>query len=107
MADLQKDGLTYQEHLQAAAAQGSSMAKRRLTGPELPLVVAHIWEWFTELNDARQPASGVAPCAITWSDMDGFFRLTRVQPRSWEISLLRALDTVWRTPPKIEADDGH
>jgi hypothetical protein len=101
LADVQQDGETYQVHLQAAAAHGSTLAQRRLVGPELPLVVAHVWDpWFKELNEARERSpAGVAPCPITWPAMDAYFRLRRVSPRDWEISLLRALDRQWLLKP--------
>lgn len=107
LADVQQDGETYQVHLQAAAAHGSKLAKRRLAGPELPLVVAHVWGWFKELNEARERSPvGAPPCPITWPALDAYFRLTRVNPRGWEISLLRALDRQWLVKPNASEIDG-
>ncbi|WP_146203698.1 hypothetical protein [Azospirillum sp. TSO5] len=66
----------------------------RLSGPvALPWDLRHLWEWFSELSDAR--GGGMGPSPITYQDILAWSRLTGRRPSPWEVSVIRELDSLW------------
>ena len=66
------------------------MAPELANLPEMPDGAWHVWEWYSDLSGAR--STGMAVNAISWSDIDAYFRLRRIQPERWEVDAIRALD---------------
>jgi hypothetical protein len=50
----------------------------------------HIWEWFTDLHNARQ--AGFAANPISFQEIESFCRLTGAIISPWELSVLRRID---------------
>lgn len=61
---------------------------------ELPGSLAHVWEWFTELSNARG-AGAFSLNPISFQDIESWARLTGNQLTSFEVQLLRRLDEVF------------
>lgn len=59
---------------------------------EFPEALAHLWQWFLQLNSARQPGMGASP--ITYPDMQAFFSLYGIAPQGFELDAIRLLDSV-------------
>lgn len=97
-----KDGHSYRQHVERAAAAGSKVAQAELQGPVLPMSCAHVWAWFLELAAARS-ANGTSLNPVGFADIDAWARLTGRRPTPWEVGALRALDTVWLAPDEKEA----
>lgn len=87
--------MSLRAHLEQLA-KSTGEAPAELVGEhELPEALAHVWEWFCELSNARAPgAFSLAP--ISYQDMEAWARLTGAQPTSAEVGLLRQLDDAFR-----------
>lgn len=96
------DGSTMRDHLMSVARQ-----KRRrvaqLDGPPIPFRLAHVWQWFLELHQARG-SNGWGPNAISYGDLYAWSRLTLRLPRPAEIEALFAVDAAFL---KIRAADAR
>ena len=80
--------------MEAAAAQLEARGlppPSGLEGPELPLCVRHLWDWWQELHLARG-SSGFGPVPLSWSDIDAWARLTGARPSPPELRAIMALD---------------
>lgn len=60
---------------------------------ELPDCLAHVWNWFLQLNSQRT-SNGFGVNPITNQDMWFFFQLEGIEPESWELDLIRRFDRV-------------
>jgi hypothetical protein len=58
---------------------------------ELPDSCRDVWVWFLELHNNRS-SNGFTENPISFSDMHAYFNLIDVQPRRWEVDLIRMLD---------------
>lgn len=106
LAEPQKDGNTYRQHLQAAAKKTSEAARRELAGPEMPEELTYIWAWFLDLHAARSftlQETGARPLPIAWMDIQAYVQLTGNAMSPWEVQVLRALDARWLAGPKEPA----
>ena len=98
-----ENGVALRSHIKQRADKGDREAILMLRGPGVPDRVAHLWEWFLELNAGRRVGmNGAEPLAFV--DIDAWQRLTDrcVAPR--EIHGLMAMDRAWRYPASIEID---
>jgi hypothetical protein len=50
----------------------------------------HIWEWFSDLHNARQV--GFAANPISFQEIESFCRLTGALISPWELSVIRRID---------------
>lgn len=57
----------------------------------LPPETGYIWEWFQDLEVARQASMG-GPLPIPWSEIEAYFRLRRIRVDAWEADTIRTLD---------------
>ncbi|MEQ8347095.1 MAG: hypothetical protein RIB84_21210 [Sneathiellaceae bacterium] len=62
-----------------------------LAGPDLPEEMGFLWAWFVELSGARG-SGGLGPAPLTYPDIAAWSALTGVQPRPWQVALLKRLD---------------
>lgn len=62
-----------------------------LDGPELPDTLIHIWDWFQELNQARE-FDEYGPKAISFSEIQAWCRLRGLKPTPTEVRLIKKLD---------------
>jgi hypothetical protein len=60
---------------------------------ELPQSMYEVWKWFIELNNARS-SSGFGVNPISYTEMDAYFRLQQTVPETWEVNVIRRLDSV-------------
>lgn len=84
------------------------LGKLRDDGPELPAQVAHIWEWFQNLNQGRT-SNGWSANPLSWGEIQAWAQLMWINLVPLEVRLLRALDEAWmRTigAPSKETRDG-
>lgn len=84
----QPDGATLREHLQAAAASGMRPDPLLLHRP--PPACANVWDAFAMLHAARPV--GMAPGAITPSEIVAWQQLVGVTLNPWEVETLMAMD---------------
>jgi hypothetical protein len=59
----------------------------------VPTDVQYLWDWYTELSEAR--GAGFNVNAIAWSDMHAFFTLSRICPEPWEVRTIRDIDAAY------------
>jgi hypothetical protein len=85
----QTDGRPLRAHL-AVAARHDPAARIELAGPELPSELAYAWGWFLELSRGRK-----AGHPLPWREIESWARVTRRMVKTWEVDLLRDLDSVW------------
>lgn len=64
-----------------------------MQAPEFPVSLAYVWQWFIGLHNARG-SSGFGANPITWPDMAAFFGLHRIRPSTFELDLIKRLDSV-------------
>lgn len=64
-------------------------------GPDLPLEVQHIWNWYREIELGRS-SSGFAPNPIPFSEIQAWSALTGQPLRAFEARLIILLDQLWR-----------
>lgn len=86
------DGAEYTrlEHYQNIAERtGQDLPE--LNGPEMPDIVAHVWEWFLQLSAARQQG------ALSYSEIKAWSELTHTPITPFELELIKALDTEFLT----------
>jgi hypothetical protein len=62
--------------------------------PDPPEGLLYLWGYFLKLSNRRQSGMGVNP--ITYTELDGFMRLSKVSLEAWEVDLIFALDDVAR-----------
>jgi hypothetical protein len=89
----QPDGATLREHLESVERQ-SGKRHPKLDGPEIPPALVHLWGWFSELSQGRQPGA-MGPARLTFLDIDAWARLTRTPIEPWELSVILRLDSAW------------
>lgn len=64
-----------------------------LSMPRIPLEVQYLWDWFSDLSAAR--TAGFSVNAITWSDLQAYFRLVQICPEPWEVRTIRSIDSAY------------
>jgi len=85
----QADGATKREHLQAAQ-RALGRALPELQGDPLPDAVVYLWRWFIDLNNAR-----TAHSPISFSELQAWAQLKRLQLDPLEVEAIKALDGVY------------
>jgi hypothetical protein len=84
------DGATRRQHLEQVAA-ATGITPPDLVGPDLPLELAYLLQWWAELSAARgQGFSG--PLPLSFTEIDAWSRLTGSALTAFEVSVLRDLD---------------
>lgn len=63
-------------------------------GPELPMAGRRAWDIFIQLSGARG-STGSGPAPIAFSEIESWSRLRREPVRSFELDMLRALDSAF------------
>jgi hypothetical protein len=74
---------------------------------DIPPLIAHLWRWFWQLDQARQ-SSGYGPQALTYADVATWAAVMDEQPRPWEVTALMTMDAARRAalqPPSAEGQD--
>lgn len=80
------------------AEEGTEMYESALdaleNGPEIPLCIEHIWEWFWQIHKGR--SSGMSgPNPLTWSDLYAWASLTGLQVRPIEFEIIKDIDSAY------------
>ncbi|HLP30991.1 MAG TPA: hypothetical protein VK150_06490 [Geothrix sp.] len=75
------------EHLERTTGRRPAF----MDGPEMPPGALHVWEWFQDLQRGRT-SNGFGLSTFSWSDLQAFFSLTGIDPRPWEVRLIRTFD---------------
>jgi hypothetical protein len=89
------DGATDGQHSDAAREMWKRIGRvpkylEQPVWPELPVEVAHIWHWFSEII-AGCDGSGWGPAIVSWSSIDSWSRLTGKDLEPWECRALVSL----------------
>lgn len=63
--------------------------------PELPVLAAHLWRWFLDLNSTERMDGGMSPGRITSGILRDWCWATGNNPALWERLALRRLDSLW------------
>ena len=85
------DGASVEDHLAVLRGRVDFIA---VPEPECPAEIIYIWNSWVELNGARA-SGGFAPNPISWTEIDGYCRVTRVDLLPWEARAIRAIDEVY------------
>jgi len=85
-------GATAREHLEAIEAR-TGKRPTELDEAEIPDQLAHVWNWFTQLNAARS-GNGYGPNPISYTEIASWASLTGAAPTSFEVLLIRAIDAL-------------
>jgi len=56
----------------------------------IPVDVQYLWDWFMDLNNARQSGFGISP--ISYMELQAWAHMTGVQPTIWEVQVLKRID---------------
>lgn len=64
-----------------------------LVDNELPMAIAHVWDWFVELTRTRRYGMS-APEPISYQEMAAWAELTGREPTPFEVGCLTAVDDV-------------
>lgn len=80
------------EHLEAVE-RISGKRPKELDGPQPPEGALYLWDWFTQLHNAR--GGGWGPAPISWEAIDAWARRMRVDPRPWELEVIREIDALY------------
>jgi hypothetical protein len=104
-APAEKGGKTsVRANLQRLVNLGRKDLLKQLEGPDFPIELGYLWEWFLEIRSApRMTMEGAA--ALSWSDIDTWARLTDREVSPQEVNGLIALDYAFRNPPKEEEEE--
>lgn len=89
-----KDGSTLRQHLQAVW-RASGRKPKELDIPEMPPMVAHLWDIFGELSVARG-SNGFGINAINYREITSWQHLSGVTLTPWEAETLIHLDRAVR-----------
>lgn len=66
---------------------------RKENRKEIPKTSIHVWYWFIRLHNRRRlNDSSINP--FTYSDIDSFCRLNKINIQSWELQLIEGLDNI-------------
>tara|TARA_R110000868_G_scaffold150541_11_gene373805 strand:+ start:460 stop:777 length:318 start_codon:yes stop_codon:yes gene_type:complete len=76
------------------SAEKQAELEEELEVPPFPDGVGYLWEWFMDLSRSR-PSTGFGPAGITYSEIQAWAALKRVNVAAWEVDILRALDAVF------------
>lgn len=71
--------------------------------PKLPDVVAHIWEYFAELNKTRS-FSDAGPSSISWQEFRAWRLENKLRLDPWERDALFKLDDTFISVAREQAD---
>lgn len=74
--------------------QLANIGAHELAGPEVPWAGRRAWSMFLELNGTRT-GNGFGPNPISDVEIESYSRLRREPIRSWELTILRALDAAY------------
>jgi hypothetical protein len=85
-----KDGKSRLQVLLEIRKQTGVVAQELRDIPEFPDETAHIWRWFNQISRRRQ--AGFNMEALSWQDIDSFFRRMKLDPQGWELDALCELD---------------
>lgn len=85
------DGSTLRETYEAIE-RNTGHRPSELDGPEMPDGGLRAWNWFVDLNGARQ--FGMAANPISFAEMAAYFAFRGERPEQWEVGVLRRLDQV-------------
>ena len=98
---MDESGVSLRAHLQQVE-RATGRAPPELVGEcALPPALAHVWEWFCELSNAR-PAGFYAVAPLSYEAMESWARLTGHRPTPAEVALLRRLDDAFREAMRQE-----
>ena len=110
MQETAASGTDARSHLEQAAKMGNRTAIELLEGPEVPLGMEYLWEWFQELNMARgigviTPNGTHIPEPFTFATIASWAQLMEhedIHPH--EVSALLMLDRQYRNPAAGEKE---
>lgn len=74
--------------------QLANVGADEFAGPEAPWASRRVWSVFLELNASRT-GNGFGPNPISSAEIESYARIRREPIRSWELTILRALDAVY------------
>lgn len=63
---------------------------------DIPPAIIYIWIWFCQLSGGRgYSEAGAMP--LSFSEIQAWAELTRMEPMAWEVEAVKALDRVFLT----------
>lgn len=84
-----EDGQTRLDHLiQVENATGQS----HVPEIDIPFAGIHLWEWFWVLSNSRGSSGFGGASPLSFSEIEAWARVCRVEPHPWEIDVLKAMD---------------
>lgn len=89
-----KDGFTRREHYKAAG-----LPEDKWGIPEMPVLLAHVWEWFCDLSAQRGTGvNGADP--ISWTEMQAYFSMRGEVPSQIDLKAIQQLDSIMLSDDK-------
>lgn len=104
MSATQSDGATLREHLTSQWRQTGKMPKMLEDALQVPVLAAHVWSWFLELNDERQ--IGVVDSKLTHEQITEWAKAYGVRIEPWERRAIKRIDNLFARM-KQEAQEGE
>lgn len=98
LAQVQPDGATLRDHLEAARRMRGAPPGMlvELTAVPCPAPLRYLWQAFLELSDARGSA-GFGPAPLSWQEIEAWSRLKRRPLSAWQVDVFKRLDRLFLT----------
>jgi hypothetical protein len=89
-----EDGKTLRDTLEVVRKMTGRMPEEGVNPVEFPEQMTEVWGWFLGISGRRR-RGGFGPELVAWESMESYFRLMRITPEPWQISVIDRLDRVW------------
>lgn len=89
-----EDGSTRRQHLEIAWKATGRIPQELADEPDFPTEVMYIWEWFDELNQARQ-SNGFSLNPLSYAEIMSWNSLGKINISPWEVKALKLLDRAY------------
>lgn len=91
---MQDDGATLREHYEGLAERTGRTVAEIAGLPKFPTGCEMIWRDFMALAASRG-SNGFSVQRLSWSEIDAYQRVNRIEFRPWEIEAIRRLDSAF------------
>lgn len=85
-----KDGQSLRQTCESVERQTGRMPEEGINPTPFPIELGYIWDWYVALDNSRDVGMAMGP--ITFNSMQSYFTLTKQNPQTWEIDVIKQLD---------------
>ena len=88
-----ENGISLKKHLEQIY-KSTKVKPEQLEAPAFPESVRHVWQWFTELHEAR-PRTGMGVSPLLFSEIQAWSAMTGSVPTPWELGVIKSIDRAY------------